>query len=230
MEMRTADKIDRYLRNEMTDKELQQFEQQAMNDVKLHREVELVYVIKRGLAARQEKLKRMREWSKNRRYTLWRYGVAASVAAVAVGVLVSYMHSGAEGSVADNAVTVAGVPADRADVAVRDPHADGVTARVAKVVDNGADSAGDTDKGQSSAVERKMMALHSGASNVEHDYMSVVDYERDWKQILSLLHKDNYAELIPLLEAYVQISGKHQSAADSLLQRCQGRANATLKR
>lgn len=82
-----------------------------------------------------------------------------------------------------------------------------------------------------SDVEKSTVILYYDKSaNVEHDYMSVVDYERDWKQILSLLHKDNYAELIPLLEAYVQISGKHQSAADSLLQRCQGRANATLKR
>lgn len=225
MEMRVADMIDRYLRNEMTDTELQQFEQQAMNDVALHRDVELVYAIKRRLAARQQKLHRMREWSKKRRYKVLRYGVAASVAAVAVATLVGYNHS--VDMVADNTLPIVAAQPKCVEKPVRDASPVGVTASTT----SGADSEATSEKRKhlASDVEKEMNALPSYTGNVEQNYMSVNDYERNWKQILSLLHKDNYAELIPLLEAYAQVSGRHQSAADSLLQRYQNKLHHTLR-
>lgn len=231
--MRIADMIDRYLRNEMTNKELLQFEQQAMNDVTLRREVELVYTIKRRLAARQEKLRRMKEWSGRRRHAILRYGVAASVAAVAVAALVGYRHAGAGDMVADNVVTVAGVRTESVGNATHETSADRVTPSVTVVMDRSADSDVASDKGKpavSADMERKFAALHGSTGSAEHNYMSAGDYERDWKHIITLLHNDNYTELIPLLEAFVQISGRHQSAADSLLQRCQGRRHETFRR
>lgn len=62
MKEEILDKIDRYLRKEMTLEETEAFEQELQKDVSLREEVELTKDIIGSLKDRQEKLERMKEW------------------------------------------------------------------------------------------------------------------------------------------------------------------------
>lgn len=66
MDERINDKIDRYLRKEMSSEETLLFEQEILNDEELRKEVEVSILIRKSLAGRAEKLRTMNRW-KNRR-------------------------------------------------------------------------------------------------------------------------------------------------------------------
>ena len=62
----TNDKIDRYLRKEMSSEETLLFEQEILNDEELRKEVEVSLLIRKSLSARADKLRIMNRW-RNRR-------------------------------------------------------------------------------------------------------------------------------------------------------------------
>lgn len=64
MKEEILDKIDRYLRKEMTSEETAAFEQELQNDVSLKEELELTKDIMGSLKERQRKLEQMKEWDK----------------------------------------------------------------------------------------------------------------------------------------------------------------------
>lgn len=64
MKEETLDKIDRYLRKEMTPEETEAFEQELQKDTSLREEVELTKDIIGSLEERQRKLEQMKEWDK----------------------------------------------------------------------------------------------------------------------------------------------------------------------
>lgn len=65
MKEEILDKIDRYLRKEMTLEEAEAFEQELQKDASLREEVELTKDIIGSLTERQKKLERMKEWDEH---------------------------------------------------------------------------------------------------------------------------------------------------------------------
>lgn len=64
MDERINDKIDRYLRKEMSSEETLLFEQEILNDEDLRKEVEVSFLIRKSLVGRVEKLRIMNRWKK----------------------------------------------------------------------------------------------------------------------------------------------------------------------
>lgn len=82
MDERNLERIDRYLRKEMTPEESLNFEQEALNDSELLGEVDLTYRVKRSLTDRQQKLYVTGKWGNRRRNRIIRFSSITSVAAM----------------------------------------------------------------------------------------------------------------------------------------------------
>lgn len=82
MDERNLERIDRYLRKEMTPEESLNFEQEALNDAELLEEVDLTYRVKRSLTDRQQKLYVTGKWGNRRRNRIIRFSSITSVAAM----------------------------------------------------------------------------------------------------------------------------------------------------
>lgn len=82
MDERNLERIDRYLRKEMTPEESLNFEQEALNDAELLGEVDLTYRVKRSLTDRQQKLYVTGKWGNRRRNRIIRFSSITSVAAM----------------------------------------------------------------------------------------------------------------------------------------------------
>lgn len=76
--------IDKYLRNEMSPKEKLNFEQEALNNLGLRKEIELTYRIKRSLTDRKQKLHKTAQWERKKKYRIACYAVIMSVAAMLI--------------------------------------------------------------------------------------------------------------------------------------------------
>lgn len=221
MEERLLDMIDRYLRDEMTKQEKSQFEQLAVNDEALRRELGLVLDIKRSLAARQRKLRRMKEWSRKMRCRLlFRYGAAAAVIGAIVFTLVNTVLDDSGGSGTGGTAETEGMIASndvktkkRKSVPARDARKDS-----GRTADMEEQTAPETDAGDAPAEVEAPVSKSIEVSG--DDYMSMNEYERDWNRILALQRKGDSAELLQLLTAYVKKEGRHKAAADSMLQKC----------
>lgn len=70
MDERIFDLIDKYLRKEMSPEESLNFEQDALNNPELRKEIELTYRIKRSLTDRQQKLHKTTQWERKKNIIL----------------------------------------------------------------------------------------------------------------------------------------------------------------
>ena len=85
MDERNYELIDKYLRKEMSPEESLNFEQEALNNPELRKEIELTYRIKRSLTDRKQKLHKTAQWERKKKYSIVRYATAiTSVAAMLV--------------------------------------------------------------------------------------------------------------------------------------------------
>ena len=84
MDERINDKIDRYLRKEMSSEETLLFEQEILNDEELRKEVEVSILIRKSLAGRAEKLRTMNRWKNRRKNRIIKSSFVVSIAAIFV--------------------------------------------------------------------------------------------------------------------------------------------------
>lgn len=85
MDESRLERIDRYLRGEMSPGEMADFEQEVIDDDGLRRELELTYSIKRSLTRRGQKLHQTGEWLRKRRR---RYAYAITLLSMAAMLVV----------------------------------------------------------------------------------------------------------------------------------------------
>ena len=69
MEEKHFELIDKYLRKEMSPEESLNFEQEALNNPELRKEIELTYRIKRSLTDRKQKLYKTAQWERKKKYS-----------------------------------------------------------------------------------------------------------------------------------------------------------------
>lgn len=76
------DRIDRYLRKEMTPEESLNFEQDTLNNDELRKELGLTLLVRKSLASRQLKLDMTAHWKKQRKVRIVNVVTITSIAAL----------------------------------------------------------------------------------------------------------------------------------------------------
>lgn len=104
MDITQQDRIDRYLRGEMSQAETKTFEQEATRMHSLFKQLEFTLLVRKAIANRQQKLHTVRGWKRRKAKRLARLvGVVAAVAILVVGyIVVKPSSSSAEQQSMDN--------------------------------------------------------------------------------------------------------------------------------
>lgn len=217
-----ADKIDRYLRGEMTGEESLLFEQEALNNSDLRKEIELTYLIKRSLIDRKNKLYATSYWEKKKRNRLIRFTAISSIAAVlVVGIL--FFHRSVDVGTSTNTDLVASVENEnQIPVCVTSSK---VMEQVKKSIKEGREEEAvvtinqlESEKKIPAVINISEMNMMSNTKASEEDNTFAKDaYELHWIKICSLIKIGRKDEAKKALESYVLLEGIYQEKADSLL-------------
>lgn len=222
MDERNLERIDRYLRNEMTKDERLGFEQEVLNDSVLRDEVELTCRIRRSLADRQRKLYKTGQWQrKGKSRTVGGAAMLSAAAMLVAAFLIcrpEQTETGKDGLLAAvesrHAETVGG----RSEQAVRSVRKSMEEGREEAAIEEVNDleqhniipTLGDMSVG-------KFMTTGTETS-AEAEAVCKDAYELHWLKICSLIRLGKNKEAIEALRSFVSIEGTHKKQADSLLQ------------
>lgn len=104
MDITQQDRIDRYIRGEMSQAETKTFEQEATRTHSLFKQLEFTLLVRKAIANRQQKLHTVRGWKRRKAKRLARLVTVAVVAALLVVgyVVVKPSSSSAEQKGLDN--------------------------------------------------------------------------------------------------------------------------------
>ena len=217
-----TDRIDKYLRGEMSAKESLLFEQEALNNSELRKEIELRYLIKRSLIDRERKLHTTQHWKRKKRNRVVSFAAISSIAAImVVGFLFFHDNTGADIS-GNNPIMASAESDNQEQLNINDKQA---VAQVRKNISKGNNDNAIVANNQlehenitptlSNTPERRMMTQ---TMTLEEDgTLNVDSYELNWLRICNLRKKGEKDEAIKMLESYVRIEGTHKEEADSLL-------------
>lgn len=216
-----ADSIDRYLRGEMTAKESLLFEQEALNNSELRKEIELRYLIKRSLIDRERKLHTTQHWEKKKRSHVIGFAAISSIAAILIiGFIFFHTDTGAD--ISGNNTFIASVESSaQKQLNIDDKQAVAKVKTISKGKDGNANVANNQLEHEkimptlSNSPEKSMMTQTMTLE--ENETLNVDSYELNWLRICNLNKNREIYEAIKLLENYVRIEGTHKEEADSLL-------------
>lgn len=221
MDARICELIDKYLRKEMSAEECLNFEQEALNNPELRKEIELTCRIKRCLADRQRKLYKMAHWENKKEYKL---AISATVTFIAAMLVVGFFltKSMPEAGTNNNPIGLASVSTtyelekmgDEAIGVVRKSLAEGkeevAIAEVTRLEEqNVIPSLNDVSSGR--------FVMSHTLKREDADILSKDAYELHWLKIKSLIIIGKKEEALELLKSFVKIEGKYKATADSLL-------------
>lgn len=221
MDARIYELIDKYLCKEMSAEECLNFEQEALNNLELRKEIELTYRIKRSLTDRQRKLYKTAHWENKKKYKLAIFATVTSIAAMlVVGSFLT--KSMPEASFNSNPIGLATVNTTHElkemgegtiDV-VKKSLAEGkeevVIAEVTRLEEqNVIPSLNDVSGGR--------FVMSHTLKTEDADILSKDAYELHWLKIKSLITIGKKEEALELLKSFVKIEGKYKAAADSIL-------------
>lgn len=222
MDARNYELIDRYLRKEMSLEESLFFEQEALNNAELRLETELTFRIKRCLADRQLKLRRIAQWECERKIKNVGSSTACSLAAlIALGFFVAKPLLSTNGADMDMpVVSLAETSGDRKEMcetaiaAVRCSMSEGreedAVAEVNRLEKQ------DVIPTLNDVSEGKFVMNCSGKAE-DADALSRDAYELHWLKIKSLIAIGKTEDAVVFLRAFVRVEGKYSAEADSLL-------------
>ncbi|MDO4161285.1 MAG: hypothetical protein Q4P84_04295 [Elusimicrobiales bacterium] len=225
MDEKYLELIDRYLRKEMSPQESLKFEQEALNNPKLLKEIELTYKIKRRLADRQRKLHQTSEWEKKKQFRS--IGLASCIS-IAAMLIVGILFWKPTDFVADQNNTIAKVEntISRQELDKAIVKNEQTMRKVRESIKNGKDEEALNDIAllEESNV---LPPLNSMANNKtymsnnlytqERDSLIKDAYELHWLKICALLKIGRKEEAIELLKIFSNIQGEYKIQADSLL-------------
>jgi len=216
------DRIDRYLRKEMTPEESLNFEQDTLNNDELRKELGLTLLVRKSLASRQLKLDMTAYWKKQRKVRIVNVVTITSIAALfAIGFVLLKPNGSAtpaEGMIAQN---------DAKEM----PSVKEKQKRVAEVMKNVRKNNDDKEIVETIEELEKQNDIPSISQVSEKQYMSSLQYGEDngvrnlkvevyelyWMKIRSLLRMGKKDEAFVLLKQFVNLEGVHKTQADSLL-------------
>ena len=221
MEERYFELIDKYLRKEMSAEESLYFEQEALNNPELRKEVELTYRIKRRLADRKQKLYKTAQWERKKKHRIALYATMSSVAAM---IIVGFFLTKPAIENVSNGKIIASATIESPDI-LKEKSREAIVS-VQKSISEGNEEIAieEVTKLEEQNIIPRLDDVSSGRYVMSHnldsgdfDFLSKDAYELHWLKIQSLISIGKKAEAIELLKSFVTIEGKHKIEADSLL-------------
>lgn len=221
MDERYYELIDKYLRKEMSAEETLNFEQEALNDYNLRKEIELTYRIKRRLIDRQNKLYKTSHWERKKKYKIAGFTTITSIAAaLAIGFMLINPMQKPEADTTLIASTTVNTKENineishEAIVTIKKNISEGKEeVAIAEVTRLEEQNLIPTIKDIS---EGKFLMAHPKRIEESHTLNDDV-YELHWLKIKSLICIGKNEEALELLKSFVKVEGKYKNAADSLM-------------
>lgn len=221
MDERNFELIDKYLRKEMSPEESLNFEQEALNNPELRKEIELTYRIKRSLTDRQQKLHKTAQWESKRKYRIARYAAITSIAAM---LIVGYFLTKpvVENASSDNFVASATIESPEI---LKEKSGEAIVSVQRSITEGNEEVAiAEVTKLEEQNVIPSLNDVSAGRYIMSHtlesedaDILSKDAYELHWLKIQSLITIGKKAEAMELLKSFVTVDGKYKATADSLL-------------
>ena len=220
MDERNYELIDKYLRKEMSPEESLNFEQEALDNPELRKEIELTYRIKRSLTDRKQKLQKTAQWERKRIYGVARYATLTSVAALLVGFFL--LKPAIESGTSENMVASATIESPEI---LKEKSGEAIVS-VQRSISEGKEEIAIAEVTilEEQKVIPSLNEISEGRYIMSHtlesedaDILSKDAYELHWLKIQSLITIGKKAEAMELLKSFVTVDGKYKATADSLL-------------
>lgn len=214
--------IDSYVRNEMTQDERIAFEQEALNDENLRREIALTMLIKKLLGDRKRKLMMIKGWKAKKRARVIKAVSVASIAAVAM-LAIAVIRPDDAPVLSHEVVAQQPKPAPTSDMEKQKKVSEAMTKVRQKGNDKEVvDMVDDLENGKDipSVIEMqaaKFLNVKTTDENMDEHQLQMKAYELYWLKICSLIRMGKKDEAIALLKDFIKIKGTYQEQADSLL-------------
>ena len=212
--------IDSYVRNEMTQDERLAFEQEALDDENLRREIALTLLIKKLLGDRKRKLMMIKGLEAKRRTRVIKAVSVASIAAVALLAIAVIRPDGAP-ELSHEVVAQQPQPAPTSDTEKQKKVSEAMTKVRQKSNDKEVvDMVDDLENDIPSVTEMqtaKFMNVKKTDEKMDEQLLQMKAYELYWLKICSLIRMGKRDEAIALLKDFTKIKGTYQEQADSLL-------------
>ena len=208
--------IDSYVRNAMTHDERLAFEQEALDDENLRREIALTLLIKKLLGDRKRELMMIKGWEAKRRARV------ASIAAVALLAIAVIRPDGAP-EFSHEVVAQQPQPAPTSDMEKQKKVSEAMTkvrqkSNDKEVVDMVDDLENERDIPSVTEMQAvKFMNVKETDEKMDEQQLQMKAYELYWLKICSLIRMGKRDEAIALLKDFTKIKGTYQEQADSLL-------------
>lgn len=222
MDERNYELIDKYLRKEMSPEESLNFEQEALNNPELRKEIELTYRIKRSLTDRQQKLYKTAYWESKKKFRIARYATISSVAAMLIlGFFLT--KPVVENNSNDNLMASATIESPEI---LKEKSGEAIVSVQRSILEGKEEVAiAEVTKLEEQKVIPSLNEISEGRYIMSHtlesedaDILSKDAYELHWLKIQSLITIGKNSEAIELLKSFVTVDGKYKATADSLLQ------------
>lgn len=214
--------IDSYVRNEMTQDERIAFEQEALNDENLRREIALTMLIKKLLGDRKRKLMMIKGWKAKKRARVIKAVSVASIAAVAM-LAIAVIRPDDAPVLSHEVVAQQPKPVPTSDMEKQKKVSEAMTKVRQKSNDKEVvDMVDDLENGKDipSVIEMqaaKFLNVKTTDENMDEHQLQMKAYELYWLKICSLIRMGKKDEAIALLKDFIKIKGTYQEQADSLL-------------
>lgn len=222
MDERIQDRIDRYLRKDMSQEESINFEQEALNNDELRKELGLSLLVRKSLASRQQKLNLTNRWKYRGKARLMSIVTVTSFAALLVVGFIMLKPSNSstpnKEMMAQNKVSETLSTIEKQE-------------KVAETMESVRNKTDDKEIVEtieklekqneiptiSEVSDAQYMSSKQQDENVEDINLNIEVYELHWMKIRSLLRMGRKEEALTLLKQFVLLEGSHKAQADSLL-------------
>lgn len=214
----TLQRIDKYLRKEMSSTEKIYFEQEMLNNEELRKEVEVTFLLKKSLDDRQRKLLQVKRWTNKKRNLSLKILSVVSVAAILILVFIinipeTKQHA-VHGVVAKNEKVVrTQQKAQKVIQSMRHSMEKGNDSEAMRALDDWETSPEKNTMNQLTCNDSLAVVL----SQSEKETLKKDIYELQWLKICLLVKQGEKKEVLTLLETFVNIEGRYKENADSLL-------------
>lgn len=221
MDEKKIELIDKYLRKEMSPEESLYFEQEALNNPELRKEIELTYRIKRCLTDRQQKLHKTAQWERKKKYSIACYTTIMSVAAM---LIIGFFLEKPVIESGSNEHLVVSATIESPEF-LKEKSGEAIVS-VQKSISEGNEeiAIAEVTKLEKQNVIPTLDDVSSGRHIMSHTLesddakiLSKDAYELHWLKIQALIAIGKRKEAMELLKSFVTVDGKHKATADSLL-------------
>ncbi|MDO5525282.1 MAG: hypothetical protein Q4F85_04290 [Prevotella sp.] len=213
----TLQRIDKYLRKEMSSTEKIYFEQEMLNNEELRKEVEVTFLLKKSLDDRQRKLLQVKRWTNKKRSLSLKILSVVSVAAILVLAFIINIPENQQYAAND-------VVAKNEKVVRTQQKAQKVIQSMRHSMEKGNDSeamqALDDWETSPEKITMNQLTCDSQAvvlSQSEKETLKKDIYELQWLKICLLVKQGEKNEALSLLKSFVSMDGRYKENADSLL-------------